>query len=140
METISVFIAHHMGLTYLFAATLVALMIVEALRAKRTQVLVAAPQAVTLINRNNAVVIDIRDNAQYKAGHIIDAVSLPLQPIAEASKKLEKYKNKPLILVCQNGTESQKAAATLKNAGFNAVAITGGLRSWSESDLPLVKG
>lgn len=140
MESISVFMAHHLGLTYLFAATLVALMFVEFLRGKRTQVLVAAPQAVTLINRNNAVVIDIRNNEQFKTGHIIDAVCIPLQPMAEASKKLEKYKNKPLILVCQNGSDSQKAAATLKGAGFNAVAILGGIRSWSESDLPLVKG
>lgn len=140
MESISVFIAHHLGLTYLFAATLLALMIVEMLRSKRTKVQVAAPQAVTLINRSNAVVIDIRNNDQFKAGHIIDAISIPMPPIAEASKKLEKYKNKPLILVCQTGMESQKAAASLKNAGFNAVAIAGGIRSWSESDLPLVKG
>lgn len=139
MENFSVFIAHHLALFYLFSSALVALMFVEFLRSKRLALAIAPAQAVTLINRNNAVVIDIRTQDQYKTGHIIDSVSSPQLSLVEAQKKLGKYKTKPLILVCQSGTDSRKTAALLAKNGFHAVALAGGMRSWSHANLPLVK-
>ncbi len=57
----------------------------------------------------------------------------------KASKKLDRLKNKPLIVVCDNGVDSQKAAASLSKQGYTVFALAGGLRAWSGAELPLVK-
>ncbi len=139
MENFTVFIARHMGLFYLLGAILIALMIIEAIRAKRGRVRLRPTDAVILINKQNAVVIDIRNNETYRKGHIIDALNLPPRELSEAGKKLDKYKNKPLIVVDGNGTDSHKAAAALVKQGYNAFILAGGIRAWSGADLPLVK-
>lgn len=139
MENVTVFIAQHMGLTYLLAVTLIALMFLEMLRAKRTQARVDPKGAVMLINKQNAVVVDIRSQENFRDGHIVDAVNAPLPELIASTKKLEKFKNKPMIVVCGNGTDSQKAAASLAKQGYTAFALNGGLRAWSSADLPLVK-
>ena len=140
MENFTVFIANHMGLFYIFAIILVALMIIEAIRAKRGRARLRPAEAVLLINKQHAVVVDIRNNEIFRRGHIVDAVSLPVVDLPEASKKLGKYKNKPLIVVCGNGNDSQKAAANLARQGYNAFILSGGIRAWSSADLPLVRG
>lgn len=139
MQNFTVFIANHMGLFYAFASILIALMIVEAIRAKRSRARLRPSEAVLLINKQNAVVVDIRNNNSYRSGHIVDALSLPASDLPEAGKKLEKYKNKPLIVVCGNGNDSQKAAADLAKRGYNAFVLSGGIRAWSSADLPLVR-
>lgn len=139
MENFTVFIARHMGLFYSFAAILTVLMIIEFFRAKRGRAQIRPADAVLLINKQNAVVIDIRNNDHYRKGHIIDALNFPSRELAEAGKKLDKYKNKPLIVVCGTGTDSQKAAAELAKQGYNASILAGGIRAWTSADLPLVK-
>lgn len=139
MENFSVFIAHHMGLFYSLSTILLALMLIEYLRAKRLQIMVGPKEAVVLINRNNAVIIDIRSQDNYKSGHIVDAVNAPLPDWATTSKKLDKYKKKPVIVVCNNGADSQKTASVLSKQGYTAFALAGGMRAWSGAELPLVK-
>lgn len=139
MENFSVFIAKHMGLFYTFATTLIALMIIETIRSKRGRARLRPAEAVLLINKQNAVVIDIRNNDSFRKGHIVDALSLPVGELAQAGKKLEKFKNKPVIVVCGNGTDSQNAAANLAKQGYNAFILSGGIRAWSGAELPLVK-
>ncbi len=72
MENFSVFIAKHMELFYGFSAILIALMVVEFIRAKRAQVRVSPKEAVLLINKQNAAVLDIRTSDHYRNGHIVD--------------------------------------------------------------------
>jgi len=139
MENFTVFIARHMGLFYVFAIILIALMILEAIRAKRGRARLRPADAVLMINKQNAVVIDVRGNESFRQGHIIDAVNLPARDLMESGKKLDKYKNKPIIVVDGNGTDSQKAAAALAGLGYNAFILAGGIRAWSGADLPLVK-
>lgn len=139
MENYTAFIARHMGLFYAFATILITLLIIETIRAKRGRVRLRPSDAVLLINKQNAVVIDIRSNDTYRKGHIIDALNLPPRELAEAGKKLDKFKNKPLIVVDGNGTDAQKAAAELVKQGYNAFILAGGIRAWSGADLPLVK-
>ena len=139
MENVTVFIAHHMGLFYAFSAALLALMLVEFIRAKRGQARLAPTDAVLMINKKNAIVIDIRANEIFRKGHIVDALSVPAHDLTEASKKLDKYKSKPVIVVCSNGVDSQKAAANLTKQGYTAFILTGGMRAWSGAALPLVK-
>ena len=139
MENFSVFIAHHLGLFYLFAVTLLALLFVEGIRIRRSRGALRPAEAVLLINKQNAVVIDIRNQDHFRKGHIVDAICMPAHDLTSNGKKLNKYKNKPLLLVCNTGMDSQKAAASLSKQGYNAFIIAGGMRAWSGADLPLVK-
>lgn len=139
MQDIAIFISNHMPLAYGIAVVFVLLMIIEVLRLKRNNFNINTAKAVHLINRENAVIIDTRPLDTYRKGHIIDAVSLPNREIIENAKKAEKYRKKPIILVCNTGVESQKIAASLLKQGYNAYALAGGLRAWSEAQLPLVK-
>lgn len=140
MPDIFTFISQHMGLAYSFVILFVILMIVEYLRLRRNNFRINPSQAVQLINRNNAVVIDIRANDLFSKGHIIDAVSMSTQDMQDTPKKLEKYRARALIIVCQTGVESQKTAALLMKQGYNVYALSGGVRAWNEAGMPLVKG
>lgn len=139
MENFTVFIASHLSLFTLLAVTLIALMIVEMIRAKRAHARLFPAEAVLMINKNNAVVIDIRNEETFRNGHIVDAVRVSTEDIAKAGKKLDKYKNKPVIIVCDNGVNSHKAAAALGNQGYKTFVLTGGMRAWNSAELPLVK-
>ena len=139
MQNLVVFIANHLLLVYSFAIALLLLMVVEYMRARNNRVGINPAQAVQLINRQNAVVIDVRSNDTFKKGHIIDALSLTASTLLNGAKPIEKYKKRPIIIVCHAGMESQKIAATLLNQGYNAFSLTGGLKAWTSADLPIVK-
>lgn len=139
MQDITLFISHHLELAYGFAILLVLLVIIEFFRLRRLNFRVAPAQAVQLINRDNAVVIDLRANETYRQGHIIDALCLTARELADNPKKIDKYRNKPIILVCATGVESQKTALILSKQGYQVYALTGGIRGWAGADLPLVK-
>jgi rhodanese-related sulfurtransferase len=96
--------------------------------------------AVRLAN-SGALLVDVRDSQAYEAGHIIEARNLPAADLAAKAETLKKYKEKPVIVYCENGTTSGGAARTLRAGGFNkVVTLRGGLQSWRQENLPLVKG
>lgn len=100
---------------------------------------VTATDAVMLINREKAVLIDISEPAEYAAAHAVGAKSVPLASL-EGSKDLPKNKSLPLVVVCPNGARAQRAVATLKKLGFeNARALSGGLAAWRAANLPVEK-
>ncbi|EXI91597.1 MAG: Inner membrane protein YgaP [Candidatus Accumulibacter sp. BA-94] len=102
---------------------------------------VTANQATMLINRENAQLVDVRDSNEYVAGHLIDSRNIPSASLAERAGELEPFKDKPIILICQSGTRSQAACATLAKLGFARVHnLEGGIAAWSEAGLPLKKG
>lgn len=139
MQEISTFIINHLLLTYAFSGVLILLMIVEFLKQKRNAFVINTTRAVQLINHDNAIVIDIRVADSYAKGHIIDAQSIAASDLTTNTKKYEKFKLKPVIVVCNTGSESQKIAALLLKQGYNAYSLAGGLRAWSGADMPLVK-
>lgn len=99
------------------------------------------PQATALINRENALVIDVRDAKEYAGGHLPDARSLPIAQIEELAGELDKYRDTPLILVCQSGSRSAAACKKLEKLGFARVHnLSGGVQAWSEAGLPLRRG
>ena len=72
---------------------------------------------------------------------IIDARSIPAKEVAERAETLKKFKEKPVVICCESGFASASAAKALKALGFSKVAtLKGGLRSWRQENLPLVKG
>jgi rhodanese-related sulfurtransferase len=102
---------------------------------------VTPSEAVVLINRSNAVVLDVRDEAEFANGHITDARHIPLAQLADRIKELQKFKDKPVLVNCQAGTRSAKAGDTLRKSGFTQVHnLQGGLNAWVQAKLPVVKG
>ncbi|HEX7011731.1 MAG TPA: rhodanese-like domain-containing protein [Steroidobacteraceae bacterium] len=101
---------------------------------------VGPTDAVRLTN-SGAIVLDVRDPNEYEAGHIIDARNIPAAEIASRADSLKKYKEKPVIVCCENGFASAAAARTLRASGFTkVVTLRGGLQNWRQENLPLVKG
>ena len=99
-----------------------------------------AARATELINREDALVLDVRDAGDYGAGHILGAKHLPLARIDEGGGDLAKKKERPLIIYDDGGERSAKAAAALKRQGFTRVAnLTGGLDAWRQAGLPVEK-
>ena len=97
-------------------------------------------EAVQLINRRDAVVLDMRDKADYTAGHIPNARSIPFSELSGRLRELEKFKTRPIVVNCQSGTHSAKACGALRKVGFNEVfALRGGLSGWVEASLPVEK-
>ncbi len=96
-------------------------------------------EAVQLINREKAVMIDVCEPAEYAAGHVAGAKSVPLATL-ENSNALPKNKAVPVVLVCASGARATRAASLLKKAGYeNAHVLAGGLAAWREANLPTEK-
>ena len=94
-----------------------------------------------LQNRESAVVVDICEAEAFRKGHIAQAINLPLAQIKDKIVKLNKYKDKPIIVACQNGNQSAKAVSILRSNEFTQLYILeGGLAAWRKENLPLVKG
>lgn len=97
-------------------------------------------QATQLINKGNAVIVDVREPAEFATGHMRDAKNIPLQELAQRVSELDKFKAKPVVVVCQSGVRSAKATTQLKKAGFNEVySLNGGLAAWQAQGLPTAK-
>jgi rhodanese-related sulfurtransferase len=96
-------------------------------------------EAVTLINRSNAFVLDVRDDAEFASGHIADATHIPVADLAARIGELKKYQNKTILVNCQKGMRSAKACDILRKAEFTQVYnLQGGLSAWLEAKLPVV--
>jgi rhodanese-related sulfurtransferase len=100
---------------------------------------VSVSEAVQLINREKAVLIDVCEPAEFAAGHPVGARSVPLGSL-ESSKALPANKALPVVVVCQTGARASRAAATLRKLGYeNAKVLAGGLAAWREANLPIEK-
>ncbi|HEX2830360.1 MAG TPA: rhodanese-like domain-containing protein [Burkholderiales bacterium] len=97
-------------------------------------------EAVTLINRRDAVVLDVRDAAEYKSGHITNARNVPEGELEARAKELEKVKTKPIIVSDGRGNRSAAIATKLRKLGFaEVVSLRGGLAAWQKDNMPLEK-
>ena len=99
-----------------------------------------AANAVQLINREKAVVIDVCEPAEYQAGHVGGARSIPLGELEAKLPGAVKNKATPLVLVCASGARSARAVAIARKLGYdNAQSLAGGLKSWRDANLPVEK-
>ncbi len=98
-------------------------------------------QATRLLNNNpDALVLDIRASAEFKKGHLRQAINIPLAELKNSLDKLEKYKDKPALLYCNSGNTTSRAARLLQQNGFTHVNVMqGGIADWKEAGLPLTK-
>lgn len=100
---------------------------------------VTPQQAINLINAEQGVFVDLRDGSDFKQGHIVEAVHIPSAKLAERMVELDKYKQRPVVLVCKMGQQAGAAGKQLKGAGFDKVyKMTGGMMEWTNLQLPTV--
>jgi rhodanese-related sulfurtransferase len=100
---------------------------------------VSTTEAVMLINRERAVLIDVSEPAEYAAGHAAGAKSVPLARL-ESSADLPKNKALPLVVLCTTGARASRAVGILRKQGYeNCRALAGGLAAWREANLPVEK-
>lgn len=96
--------------------------------------------ATQLINREEAIILDVREDNEYRDGHIVNSVHIPVGYLNDRLKELEKYKSKPIIVGCRSGQRSSQACAILKKQGFDSVYnLSGGIMAWKNDNLPLTK-
>ena len=102
---------------------------------------VTPQELVNLVNRDRAVVLDVRDAKDYSQGHIVDAVNVPHTSLATRLAELEKYKSRPIVVACKMGQHAGAAGTILRKSGFDNVSrLKGGITEWLNQNLPTVRG
>jgi rhodanese-related sulfurtransferase len=97
-------------------------------------------QATLLMNREDALVLDVRETGEWSSGHITGARHITLAQLEKRMSEIEKFKDRPIIVVCATGNRSSSACGQLKKGGFEKVfSLGGGISGWSEANLPLTK-
>lgn len=135
------FLGNHFYLTIGFVGVLVALLVTEAQRFMRGYVALTPAGLTQLINRENALVIDVSSQAEFEKGHVPGARHLLPSQVDPENKELAKARETPVALVCRNGQASAQVAQKLKKAGFAKVFwLDGGIAAWSEAQMPLARG
>lgn len=138
MERLLEFVMNHPELVVPFVVLLVLLIMLESRRGGKT---VSSQQLTNLVNKEGAVVVDVRESKEYREGHITESRNIPFASLKENLAQLEKFKDKPVILVCKMGQHAGAAGRILSTSGFKDVRrLSGGITTWKSDGLPLVKG
>ena len=117
------------------------LMLLQPLVMKGNTKHVSATEATQMINHQKAQIIDVRTEQEFAQGHIRQSKSLPLQSLPSLLTNAKLKQDKPVLIVCASGMRARRAAAVLTKEGFTDIAILdGGLKTWLDAQLPLVKG
>jgi rhodanese-related sulfurtransferase len=139
MEHLSQFMVNHWVLSLSLFVIIVLIYVNEWFSQKRAPQSLSPQASVEKINHEDAIVIDLRDQEAFSAGHIIHAIRASESDFQ--LPRMAKYKTKPIILVCSRGTQSQPLAVKLKSQGFlNVMTLSGGFTSWQAAGFPIVKG
>lgn len=137
MEHLGQFITNHWQLWLALIGILLLIFINELVTQKKKAKELTPQAAVDLINNENAVILDLRDKESFKNGHILNSINCSAEDFEQ--QKMNKYKNKKIILVCARGLQSPAVAAKITSQGYQPLVLGGGIASWQNADLPLVK-
>ncbi|MGP1958201.1 MAG: rhodanese-like domain-containing protein [Arsenophonus sp.] len=141
IQEIMEFISRHsiLSITWIILLITIIILIINSLFAKTKNI--TCSQAIQLINREEAITIDLRSHDDFRKGHIIYSVNLtPLEIKNNNIGELKKHKKKPIIVVSENGIEAFKPAEQLVQYGFERVFfLKEGIIGWSSENLPLAK-
>jgi rhodanese-related sulfurtransferase len=133
------FARHHLLLVSATAAVAVALVVTEILRLKSGASSLEPNAATQLYNREDAVFIDIRSDADYRKARLPGAVHITAATIEQNLDKLKRYRDKPVIVYCANGIQTGRVAAQLKKHGIERVyQLRGGFAGWQSGGFPTV--
>ncbi len=138
MEQFSEFVTNHMVLSVLFVVILTLLIKNLLDDVAQGASSVDPSEATRLLNRENAVVVDIRSSDEFSEGHILNASNIPYSEFEIRTAELEKLRDRPIIICCKTGTATNVAIASLKKMGFeNLYRLKGGIDNWKHASLPL---
>ena len=130
------FLAQQWILVAALATTLTMLMLHESRKAGPA---LSINEAVQLVNGDGGIFLDIREATDYSRGHITDAVHIPAAALVKRSNELEKYRDKPVVVVCKMGQSAGPATKSLRAQGFSrAQKLSGGMMEWDAQKLPVV--
>jgi rhodanese-related sulfurtransferase len=128
---------------YLFATLLVVVLLLSfdpASTSVSGSKMIAPAKLPHLQSRENAIIVDVNESEQFKAGHISQAINIPFGNLSNSIGKLTKHKKKPVVLTCNTGANSKKAVAILKKNEISDIyVLAGGLTAWKKENLPLEK-
>jgi rhodanese-related sulfurtransferase len=138
MDKLFQFIVNHPYLVGGFVVLLALFIRNETQRGGRS---VSVQELVSMVNRENALVLDVRDKKEFEAGHIVDAVNIPHGSLETRLDELKKDQSRPIIVACRMGQHAGAAGTLLRKNGFeNVTRLTGGMTEWRNQSLPVVKG
>ncbi len=125
---------------WILAGALLAVIIMLVLHETRKSGTAVSPQqAINLVNSQQGVFLDLRPAADFKQGHIVDALHIPSTKLEERIAELEKFRDKPILLVCKMGQQSGAAGKQLRANNFEQIyKMRGGMMEWSNLQLPTV--
>ncbi|MCG8426040.1 MAG: rhodanese-like domain-containing protein [Chromatiales bacterium] len=136
MEQLIEFAGNHLMLVA--ALFIVIGLLVQNFIASSDKSAVSPQKATEMINREEAVVVDVRPMNDFTEGHIINALNIPANALKNQIKTLEKYKDKPIIMACRSGAQSSMACKQLRKEGFEKVFnLQGGMLAWQNANLPI---
>ncbi|HUE91896.1 rhodanese-like domain-containing protein [Pseudomonas sp.] len=130
------FVTTHYVLSAMFVSLLALLAFTEARKGGQS---LSCRELTALINSEQGLVLDVRGQKDYSAGHIVGALHIPYEKVASRIAELEKHKAKTLIVVDAMGQHAGAVSRDLKKAGYSAAKLSGGIASWRGDNLPLVK-
>lgn len=140
-EELLAFASRNLYLSLALAGITVALIYTEIARLFRGYKALTPALLTGLVNRDNALVVDLSPSKDFEKGHIAGSRSVQMSQFDPESKLLAAAKSLPVVVVCRTGQVSADAAKRLKKAGFEQVYwLDGGVQAWQQADLPLVKG
>lgn len=99
---------------------------------------IGVEQATALVGDGDAVLLDVREADEWQAGHAPGAVHLPLSVLEDGTALPAEARGRQLVVICRSGNRSQRAAEVLTARGAEAVDVTGGMREWARTGLPVV--
>ena len=138
IEQIFEFLGNHYILAGVFFALLAAFVVNEG---KQGGSAISTGNLVNLVNKEGAIIVDIRDNKDFGQGHIVESINIPMGSFDQRASELQTKKDKPIVVVDKMGQHSSSVGRKLKALGFeNVKRLSGGMAEWSSSNLPVVKG
>ncbi|GAB4115083.1 MAG: rhodanese-like domain-containing protein [Wenzhouxiangellaceae bacterium] len=138
MNQLLEFINNHLLLSGLFASLLLALLVTELMRLGSKFKPVSSAEAIRLINRENAVVLDVSASNDHQRAHIVDAINITPGQVRVDHPQLQKLKNRPLLIYCKTGQASYQVAGKLAAAWPQPVyLLRGGLAQWRQDQHPV---
>ena len=137
MEKFFEFIVNHPFLIGTFVLLLILFIRNEMRRGGNT---LSVQQLVDLVNRDGAIVLDVRDRKDFQTGHIVGAINIPFANLDTRIDELRKFGDKPIIVTCRMGQHAGAAGTLLRKQGFQNVSrLAGGMAEWLNQNLPVVK-
>ena len=130
------FATNHYVLTGCFVFLLVLLIVTELRKGGKS---LTCRELTALVNSEQGLVLDVRNNKDFASGHIVGALNIPFDKLASRMAELDKHKAKTLIVVDAMGQHAGSVARDLQKVGFTAAKLGGGIASWRGDNLPVVK-